>query len=266
MLPRQARHLQSLQQPADLETEQVADRTWFAEVDQRRVNAVLERRLVLDEVQTEAGELALLADARIGQPDRRHQVAVGEQRKNLRVDLVGLACQRRETLDLLGVGDLDRQALLLESVVDGPCAGHAQTCWPWSSSMRQASLLSESTSGATASWSRCSPRFESRQTSSFLRLRSSPACNIGRRPPRCLFFGTRQACHRTTPFFMAVQLRRHARRRGSRPLSARSAEGGDALEMLVPEAAQDWATITACRARATTRCWITPCAIATYWP
>ena len=88
------------------------------------MDPALQRGLVLDQVQPEAGELTLLADARIGQPDRRHQVAVGEHRKNLRVDLVGLACQRRETLDLLGVGDLDRPALLLEGVVDDPCAGH----------------------------------------------------------------------------------------------------------------------------------------------
>ena len=67
-------------------------------------------------------ELALLADAGIGQPDRRQEVAVTEHRKNLRVDLVGLAGQRRETLDLLGVSDLDRPALLLEGVVDDPCA------------------------------------------------------------------------------------------------------------------------------------------------
>src|ERR1700722_19019258 len=66
----------------------------------------------------------LLADALIGQPDRRHQVAVTEHRKNHRVDLVDLAGQRRETLDLLSGGDLDRPALLLESVMDNPCAGH----------------------------------------------------------------------------------------------------------------------------------------------
>jgi hypothetical protein len=88
------------------------------------VDAALQRRLVLDEVQPEAGELTLLAHPRIGQPDRRHQVAVTEHRKNLRVDLVGLACQRSETLDLLGVGDLDRPALPLEGVVDDPRAGH----------------------------------------------------------------------------------------------------------------------------------------------
>ena len=43
---------------------------------------------------------------------------------NLGVDLVGLARQRREPLDLLGVGDLDIPALLLEGVVDDPRAGH----------------------------------------------------------------------------------------------------------------------------------------------
>ncbi len=47
-----------------LEAEQVADRARLAEVDQRRVNAVFQRRLVLDEVQPEAGALTLLTDAR----------------------------------------------------------------------------------------------------------------------------------------------------------------------------------------------------------
>jgi hypothetical protein len=88
------------------------------------VDTVLEHRLVLDQVQPEAGQLALLADVGIGQPDRRHQVAVREHRQHHRVDLVGLAGQRREALDLLGVGDLHVPALLLERVVDEPGAGH----------------------------------------------------------------------------------------------------------------------------------------------
>ena len=125
MLPRQGSgHLQSLQQPAALDPEQVGDRAGLAEIDQRRMDPALQRGLVLDQVQAEAGELTLLADARVGQPDRRHQVAVTEHRKDLRVDLVGLAGQRRETLDLLGVSDLDRPALLLEGVVDDPRASH----------------------------------------------------------------------------------------------------------------------------------------------
>lgn len=49
---------------------------------------------------------------------------MGEHRQNHRVDLVGLAGQRRQALDLLGVGDLDRPAAGLKRVVDDPRAGH----------------------------------------------------------------------------------------------------------------------------------------------
>ena len=72
----------------------------------------------------EPGQLALLADPRIGQPDRRHQVTLAQHRQHHRVDLVGLARQRGKPLHLLGVGDLDRPALLLEDVVHEPSAGH----------------------------------------------------------------------------------------------------------------------------------------------
>jgi hypothetical protein len=88
------------------------------------VDAVLERRLVLDQVEPKAGELALLADLGIGEPDRRHQVALGERRQHHRVDLVGLAGQGSEALDLLRIGDLDRPAFLLERVVNEPRTGH----------------------------------------------------------------------------------------------------------------------------------------------
>ncbi len=54
----------------------------------------------------------------------------------------------------------------------------AQTRSPWISSIRRARVFSESTSGGTASWSRCSPPSPSRQTSSLFRLRSNPACNM----------------------------------------------------------------------------------------
>jgi hypothetical protein len=74
-LPRQG-HAQTREQPAALDSEQVGDRAGLAEVDQRRVDPVLERRLVLDQVQPEAGELALLSHPRVGKPDRRHQVTL----------------------------------------------------------------------------------------------------------------------------------------------------------------------------------------------
>ncbi len=79
---------------------------------------------MLDRVEAKAGELSLLADVGIGKPDRRHQGALGERRQDQRVDLVGLAGERGEALDLLGVGDLDLPALLLERVVDEAGAGH----------------------------------------------------------------------------------------------------------------------------------------------
>ena len=84
MLPRQGSgHLQSLQQPPALHPEQVGDGARLAEVDQRRMDPALQRGLVLDQVQPEAGELTLLADARVGQPDRRHQVAMRKDGEDL---------------------------------------------------------------------------------------------------------------------------------------------------------------------------------------
>ena len=84
MLPRQGSgHLQSLQQPAALDPEQVGDRAGLAEIDQRRMDPALQCRLVLDQVQPEAGELTLLADARVEQPDRRHQVAMRKDGEDL---------------------------------------------------------------------------------------------------------------------------------------------------------------------------------------
>jgi hypothetical protein len=88
------------------------------------VNPVLERRLVVDHVHAKASELALIANPRVREPDRRHQVAMGQHRQHHRVDLVCLAGQRSEPLDLLRIGDLDIPAHLLERVVDEPGAGH----------------------------------------------------------------------------------------------------------------------------------------------
>jgi hypothetical protein len=77
----------------------------------------------------------------------------GDGALDSRVDLVGLAGERGQALDLLGVGDLDRPASCSSvswtrraPVIDSTTA---QTGWPWSSAMRWASVLSESTSGGT---------------------------------------------------------------------------------------------------------------------
>jgi hypothetical protein len=79
---------------------------------------------VLDQVEAKAGELALAAHLRVRQPDRRHQVSLGEDREDLGVDPIGLHRERRQALHLPGVGDLDRPAGPLEGVVDDPGAGH----------------------------------------------------------------------------------------------------------------------------------------------
>ena len=79
---------------------------------------------MLDQMQPEARLLTLGAHPRIGQPDRRHQVAMREHGQDLRVDAVGLARQRRQPLDLLRVGDQHLPAELLERVAHEPRAGH----------------------------------------------------------------------------------------------------------------------------------------------
>jgi hypothetical protein len=75
-------------------------------------------------MQPKARLLALGTNARIGQPDRRHQIAMREHRQHARVDLVGLARQRRQPLDLLRVGDQHLPPELLERVMDEPRPGH----------------------------------------------------------------------------------------------------------------------------------------------
>jgi hypothetical protein len=58
-----------------------------AEGDQRGVDAVLQRGAVAHQVQPEARELALAADARVGQPNLRHEIAGRQGGQHTRVDL-----------------------------------------------------------------------------------------------------------------------------------------------------------------------------------
>jgi hypothetical protein len=108
---------QTVEQLAPSEPEQIADRAGMAESDQRRVDTILQRAAVTNQVQAKARQLALAADRRIGQPDRRHQIALREQREHPRIDLVGLAGQRRQPFDLLRVRDQHLPAVLFERVV-----------------------------------------------------------------------------------------------------------------------------------------------------
>jgi hypothetical protein len=118
------RDLEPVKQLAAGDAEQVGDRAGMPEGDHRRMDAALQAGLVLDQVQPEARLLALAPHSRIGQPDRRHQIAMREHREDLRVDRVGLARQRRQALDLLRVGDRHLPAQPLQAVVHEPRAGH----------------------------------------------------------------------------------------------------------------------------------------------
>ena len=102
-LPPRVGDREAVKQLAAGMTEQIADRTGVPEGHQRRVNAVLQRRAMANEMQPKARELALATNAWVGQPDRRNQVAPAQLGQHARVDLVGLAGQRREPLDLLHV-------------------------------------------------------------------------------------------------------------------------------------------------------------------
>ena len=68
-------------------------------------------------MQPPARTFALRAHARVGQPDRRHEIAAGELGQHPGVDPVGLTGKRRQPLHLLRVGDLDLPADELELVV-----------------------------------------------------------------------------------------------------------------------------------------------------
>jgi hypothetical protein len=88
------------------------------------VDAVLEGGPVLDQVQAEAGALALGPDGRVREPDLGHQVAPAELAQDPGVDLVGATAQGCEGLGPSGVGDPDVPAGALELVVDEAGAGH----------------------------------------------------------------------------------------------------------------------------------------------
>jgi hypothetical protein len=118
------RQLQALEQAAAAQPEEVGDGAGDAVGEQDGVHAVLEAGAVTDQVQAEPRALARLADVRLRQPDRGHQVAPAELGQDARVDAVGLAGQRCQPLDARSVGDLDLPAGELELVVDKAGARH----------------------------------------------------------------------------------------------------------------------------------------------
>ena len=75
-------------------------------------------------MQAKPSLLTLAANTRIGQPDRGYQITLRKHRQHPRVDLVGLARQRRQPLDLLRISDQNLPAKPLQRVVNEAGARH----------------------------------------------------------------------------------------------------------------------------------------------
>ena len=79
---------------------------------------------MVDEVEPEAGSLALRPDVWGRQPDLGHEVTAGELGQDPGVDLVGLRGERGVALDLGRIRDRNIPASELEGVVDEARPGH----------------------------------------------------------------------------------------------------------------------------------------------
>jgi hypothetical protein len=147
------------------------------------VDAVLRRRAMTDQMQTETGQLTLAAKcsgaaARSPGPGRAPTASPTCARRSCR-SCTPAAPGR---VDLRGVGVQDVPAMLLEAVVDEPGAVHrldhpAHPLAPHTGAGREPAQPIGI--GGEAHPSTISPSLDSRPTSTFLRLRSIPARNIG---------------------------------------------------------------------------------------
>ena len=132
-------------------------------------------------MQPPAGPFPLRPHPGAGEPDRGHQIPAGELGEHPRVDAVGLARQRRQSLDPRRVRDLDVPAQLLEMIVHEPSAVHRldhaahRLLEP---PTRRTRLGSPSRSGGVHVSNAVSPASSSTRTSRRFLLRSNPACNM----------------------------------------------------------------------------------------
>ena len=139
-----------------------------------------------------ASESHLSQDARLKRLEpRRPNVDLMTRRSRVRIPPP--ATRERAASAALSLGAIDRTANT-SSQCRGPGGRRyrldtAQTGSWWTSSIRRASQRSESAPGGAASWSRCSPSPEGKQTSTLFRLRSNPACKIEVGPPLSSLLG-----------------------------------------------------------------------------
>ncbi len=148
------------------------------------MDAVLERRALVHEVQAVASPLALGPHLRIGKPDLRHEVTTGKLGQDPGVDPIGLAGERgkpsrcasaiRTSQPANSSWSWTKRAPVIDSIAarTGPCsrARRWTRCARPSRSGGQAPAAARSPSASTACQSRR------------LRLRSSPTYNIAGPP------------------------------------------------------------------------------------
>jgi hypothetical protein len=104
--------------------EQISDGDRMAKCHERRVDPVLQRGPVVNEMEPEAGSLALGPDRRVRQPDLWHERKPRQLGQNPGVDPIGLGGQRGDALHLGCVGDRDIPAVSLERVMHEARPGH----------------------------------------------------------------------------------------------------------------------------------------------
>ena len=112
------------EQQAAADTEEIGNGAGLAVRQQHGVHALVQARAVTHQVQPPACSLPFGAHTRIGEPDRRHEVAAGELGQHPGVDPVGLARQRRDPPRSLRVRDPHVPPRQLELIVHEPGTVH----------------------------------------------------------------------------------------------------------------------------------------------
>ena len=174
--------LEAGEQLAALDPEEIGDRAGPPEVDQGRVDPVLQRRAVLDQVEAKAGELALLSH-----PGSGSQIAGTRSRWESIASTwsrSGRSCRRAAP----GPSPSGRRRSRPTSRPARGCRGRSWRRSSTRSPRRRARGGPRRSGGRAFSASRrragrragrgARPSSASRQTSRRFRLRSSPACNI----------------------------------------------------------------------------------------
>ena len=175
--------LEAIEQLAAADAEEVRDRTGVAEGHEAGVDPVLESRAVLDEMEAEAGPYTISAHGRVGQPDRRHEVAPGELGQHPGVDAIFLQASGASLFTFLASATSSDQPHSSKvswtnraPFIDSMTASTSSV--PQSPSTWRTKERSPSRSGGAVVTLSVEPSSDMTRTSRRCRDRSSPACNM----------------------------------------------------------------------------------------